>query len=230
MAGKWQNLCFYSKTLPISLYKFHFICILFYHFPASGDEAAPSSEDLLQTGRKDEIENVGDDIESASHSTEGSSGSEEDDTGAQLDDVDNDQMTDSGDGGDEEGDGEDEESKNEDSEKDESENDEEDDGEGAGQSGLANVMAKILKKKTPEKKSAILAKAKTDRELQWKKRQAELKAQEEEGDGKVKPEKTMNSFQREREKHIKVCGHRLPKWFQPARNFQCLSLVLVTKN
>ena len=24
--------------------------------------------------------------------------------------------------------------------------------------------------------------------------------------------------------------YRLPKWFQPARNFQCLSLVLVTKN
>ena len=24
--------------------------------------------------------------------------------------------------------------------------------------------------------------------------------------------------------------NRLPKWFQPARNFQCLSLVLVTMN
>ena len=27
-----------------------------------------------------------------------------------------------------------------------------------------------------------------------------------------------------------VNTHRLPKWFQPVRNFQCLSLVLVTKN
>ena len=29
---------------------------------------------------------------------------------------------------------------------------------------------------------------------------------------------------------VNSTAYRLPKWFQPARNFQCLSLVLVTKN
>ncbi|PVD26532.1 hypothetical protein C0Q70_14209 [Pomacea canaliculata] len=37
-------------------------------------------------------------------------------------------------------------------------------------SGLANVMAKILSKSTPEKKSVILCRGKTDREIQKKKR------------------------------------------------------------
>lgn len=36
-------------------------------------------------------------------------------------------------------------------------------------SGLANVMAKILSKSTPEKKSVILCRGKTDREIQKKK-------------------------------------------------------------
>jgi len=80
-------------------------------------------------------------------------------------------------------------------------------------SGLANVMAKILNKKAPEKKSAILAKAKTDREIKWKKRQAELEAEPadvkkvkvEDGDEEAdkQPEDNLTSFQKEKEKQLK---------------------------
>lgn len=49
----------------------------------------------------------------------------------------------------------------------------------AGKSGLADVMAKILNKKAPEKKSAVLAKAMTDRQIIIKRKQKKAEETEE---------------------------------------------------
>jgi len=75
-------------------------------------------------------------------------------------------------------------------------------------SGLANVMAKILGKRVAENKPVILAKAKTDREIQWKKRQLKLEQEEEEGSEEKKTktdddDETKNDFEKNREKHLK---------------------------
>jgi len=76
-----------------------------------------------------------------------------------------------------------------------------------GTSGLANVMAKILGKRVPENKPAILAKAKTDREIQWRKRQLQLEKDE---SGEEKKTKTAENeaefksdFEQSRDKQVK---------------------------
>lgn len=79
-----------------------------------------------------------------------------------------------------------------------------------GKTGMADVLAKILNKKTPTK-GVILAKAKTDRQLQYAKRQQLIKEEEEAPKKKKKAAddddeviSNRRSYQEEREKLHKV--------------------------